>query len=676
MFVEESPDALTAVVRGRKYYFCSETCRDTFVAPEHEYRRLKQRTALALLLALPILLISYLPALPSNLGGYVLLGLATPVQFVAGSRFYRGFYDAVRTRMANMDVLIALATSAAYFYSLIYLLFPSVFSEGGLYFDSSSLIIALLLLGRLLERRVKGRASEALNRLLELRPRTATVLTDEREHEVPVEELRVGDIFLVKPGSLIPVDGAVEEGYAWVDQSPITGESVPVEVSKGSQVIGGTINRNGILRVRATRVGRDTMLSKIIEIVEEAESVKEPLHGLVDTVSKYFTPSVILVAFLSFSVWLLVVHKPLDFAFTAAISVLIIACPCSIGLATPAALVVGVGKGAENGILIKGAQALEAARKVDMVVFDKTGTLTRGEPELSTIKPLKGFEERQVLLLAAIAEKRSEHPFARSVLERAKLAGIDKEEIRDPDRFLVEPGIGLKAYLDGTEVAVTQSLPSDLVKEALTIQEKGETVSVVYLNGRPAALLGFRDKLREHADRVVRELSDMGMSVVLLTGDTEEAARALCLELGIATYYSRALPEEKAKIIERLRQEGHHVAMVGDGINDAAALAKANLGIAMASGTQVAIEAGDIVLMKNDLRGVAQALRLARKTASKVKQNLFWAFFYNVSLIPVAAGGLYLVAHVLLDPVFAAGAMALSSVSVVTNSLLLRRFQP
>jgi Cu+-exporting ATPase len=691
MFVEESPETLQATVRGTTYYFCSESCLNEFTRPEIELRNIKISVALSLVLGIPILVLSYITiSLPIPLG-FLLLALATPVQFGAGWRFYRGTYNAIKMHSSNMDVLIAIGTSAAYFYSLIYVLFPKQFPYGGLYFDSSAIIIALILIGRLLEYTVRGKATDAIRKLVELQPRTALVVrSDGHEEEIPIEQVSVGDVFLVKPGEKIATDGVVIDGQSSVDEKMLTGESMPREKTKDSQVIGGTINQRGSLKVRATKVGSDTMLSKIVQVVQEAQSSKGPVEKLVDTISKYFVPIVVSVALFSFAAWTLLAHEPISFGFTSSVAVLIIACPCALGLATPAAIVVGAGKGAENGILIKGGEYLERTQKVDTIVFDKTGTLTRGEPSVTDIVNLKPneVEDKAVIKLAAIAEKQSEHPLASAILAKAQheLSNGGQLGIPDPESFESISGKGVHATYSGKDIIFGNSklieyfgLKLDEKDQAklFELQSQGKTVMILTIDKQVSGLVAVADTLKEHAQEAVTGLQKMGLEVIMLTGDNKETASTIAKQLGIDRFFAEVLPNEKYEVIKKLQlEESRKVAMVGDGINDAPALAQADVGIAIGSGSDIAIETGGLILMKDDLRDVVSGIQLSRKTMSKIKQNLFWAFIYNIGLIPIAAGLLYIIIGVLLNPIYSGLAMALSSVTVVSNSLTLRRFKP
>ncbi|MEM2910500.1 MAG: heavy metal translocating P-type ATPase [Nitrososphaerota archaeon] len=672
MFVEETEEALKATVRGRTYYFCSETCLKTFLMPEVEVRNLKRMSVLSFALGIPALILTWFlnPSLPIP-NSLLLFFLATPVQFVAGWSFYKGMWHAIRAKSANMDTLIAIGTSAAWFYSTLVTFMPSVFPEG-LYYEVSALIIAFVLLGRLLEHVVRRKASDAVRKLMELQPTTARVIQDGVETIVPVEKVKVGDLLLVKPGEKIPIDGVVVDGHSAVDEKVITGESIPVEKESGSEVIGGTMNKSGILLVRATKVGADTTLSQIVRLVEEAQAAQAPIERLADRAASYFVPAVMSISIATFLTWYLLFGNPLP-GLTAFIAVLIIACPCALGLATPAAIVVGVGKGAENGILIKGGENLEKAYKITTVVFDKTGTLTKGEPTVTGIIPLDEMNEKEIMRVAASAEFGSEHPLGEAVIKKAKELGV--EPVR-PENFEAVPGKGVVATVKGKRVVIgnrklffSMGLGLSELEETLRgLEQEGKTVLIVSVDERPVALISVEDVLKEHAAETVSQLKSMGLEVIMLTGDNERTAKAIAKQLGIEHVVAEVLPSEKLEIIKKLQAEGKIVAMVGDGVNDAPALAQADVGIAIGSGTDVAVETGGIVLIKEDLRNVVAAIRLSRSTMRKIKQNLFWAFAYNTTLIPVAAMGY-------LNPILAGIAMALSSVSVVTNSLTLKRLK-
>jgi P-type Cu+ transporter len=685
MFVEESPGALHVTVNGRTYYFCAESCLQTFVAPALELRSLKRNIVLSLVLGIPILVLTYVSVFPSSFPtGLLLLVMATPVQFVAGWRFYQGTWNAIKMRSSNMDFLIAVGTSSAYFYSLVYVLFPKEFPFGGLFFDASAMIIALILIGRLLEQTVKVKATDSIRNLSELQPRTATVIrADGREESVPIEQVAEGDIFLVKPGDRIATDGLVMEGHSAVDEKLVTGESLPVEKVAGSEVIGATLNGSGVLKVRATRVGADTVLSKIVQVVQDAQNSKAPIERLVNTVAAYFVPIVITVALSSFAIWVLLIGKPISFGFTAAVAVLVIACPCALGLATPAAIVVGAGKGAENGILIKGGEYLERTQKIDTVVFDKTGTLTKGEPSVTDIVPI-ALSNQEIIKFAAIAEKRSEHPLASAILTRYKREFPD-DPIPEPETFDSLSGLGIKVLYDGKELLFGNTslveqfglkLGEGIKPKLDELRSQGKTVMILAENKVIVGAVAVADTIKPSAKEAIAGLQKMGLETIMISGDNKETCRAIAEELGIQRYFAEVLPTQKSDIIKELQNEEHKVAMVGDGINDAPALAQADVGIAIGSGSDIAVETGGIILMRDDLRDVVAGIQLSKKTMSKIKQNLFWAFAYNVALIPVAAGLLFVLIGVLLNPILSGGAMALSSVTVVTNSLSLRRFKP
>jgi Cu+-exporting ATPase len=704
MFVEESPETLHATINGVTYYFCAESCLQTFTAPEREMKVLKRNVVLSLALGIPILLLSYFSRflLPGSVPlGWLLLALATPVQFIAGWRFYQGTWNAIKMRSSNMDFLIAVGTSAAYFYSLIYVLMPGEFPFGGLFFDASAMIIALILIGRLLEETVRGKATDAIRKLAALQPRMATLVRPGGSEEVvPIERVEEGDVFLVKPGERIATDGEVVEGYSSVDEKMVTGESIPVEKTKGDGVIGATINGSGILKVRATRVGADTTLSKIVQVVQEAQSTKAPVERLVNTIAAYFVPIVISVALISFAAWVGLAGKPVSFGFTAAIAVLVIACPCALGLATPAAIVVGAGKGAENGILIKGGEYLERTQKIDTVVFDKTGTLTRGEPSVTDVlsavavaivspssSPQASYtSEEQILRFAAIAEKRSEHPLASAILNRFNEAFPDNPNPPDPDSFESIPGQGVHATFDGKDLlfgnarlmeASGVALEGETQARVARLRKEGKTTMLLAIDKNIAGMVAVADTIKPSAREAIQALQRMKIQVIMITGDNKETAAAISGQLGIGRFFAEVLPTAKSEMIRKLQQgEDRKVAMVGDGINDAPALAQADVGIAIGSGSDIAIETGGLILMRDDLRDVVAGIQLSRKTMTKIKENLFWAFAYNVALIPVAAGLLYILVGVLLNPILSGAAMAMSSVTVVTNSLSLRRFKP
>jgi P-type Cu+ transporter len=683
MYVDESTADLKAEVRGTTYYFCSETCRDQFLAPEREIGRLRRYVAVSALLSVPILALTYAPALPRVLNGYALFSLETPVQFIVGWRFYKGTYDSIRNRMGNMDVLIALGTSAAWGYSAFVTFFPGAFPSSGVYFDTSAVIITLILGGRYLEHLTKVRATAAVRMLADLQPTVASRVQGGEEVRVPVEQVVPGDVLLVRPGEKVPVDSVVIAGRSAVDESMLTGESVPVEKAEGDEVIGASINRSGLLRVRATRVGRDTALSQIVKLVEEAQIGRAPIQRTADRVASYFVPVVVTAAVVAGLSWYFVGHVGLNLAMLAFVSVVVIACPCALGVATPAALLVGTSKGAQNGVLIKGGENLEAAGKADTVVFDKTGTLTTGELEVTDVVSV-GMPEEEVLGLAASVEEGSEHPLGRAILAEAKERSL---EVREASDFQAQPGFGVTGKVGGAAVALgNRRLMAERKVDVSAIdarvselESQAKTVVIVASGARAVGAVAVADTLKPSAAMAVSSMKALGLEVVMLTGDNERTAAAVAREAGIAKYVAGLLPQGKAQAIESLQKEGRVVAMVGDGINDAPALARADVGIAIGSGTDIAREAGGIVLVRDDLQGVATAVRLSRSTLSKIKQNLFWAFAYNAALIPIAAGALVPFFGVQMYgylPFLAAGAMAVSSATVIGNSLLLFRFRP
>ena len=635
---------------------------------------------------------------------FLLWALATPVQFWAGWAFYTSGFGALRHRVANMHTLIALGTSVAYTYSVaivfIRTLSPETLSvrgvESSVYFDTSAIIISLILLGRFLEARAKVRTSEAIRRLMGLRPNTARVVRNGQEEDLPVDMVLPGDIIVVRPGERIPVDGEVVQGYSSIDESMLTGESMPVEKAEGSLIYGATINKAGLLRFRATRVGKDTLLSQIIALVEEAQGSRAPIQRLADVVSAYFVPSVLGLAGAAFLFWLLLGPEPsLTYALLVMVAVLIIACPCALGLATPTAIMVGTGKGAERGVLIRSAEALEIAHKVKVVVLDKTGTLTTGQPSVANLIAVLGSED-ELLKLAASAERGSEHPLGEAIVRAAREQGIALDDVKD---FEAIPGQGVQARVNGNTVALgnaalmeAKGLHLDgLDTRAVEMSNQGKTPIFVASDGVVIGAIAVADTLKQEATEVVSRLHDMGMEVIMLTGDSQRTAEAVAGRLAVDRVIAQVLPQNKADVVKELQRQGNVVAMVGDGINDAPALAQADIGIAMGTGTDVAMESADITLMRGDLKGVLTAFHLSRSTIRTIKQNLFWAFFYNTALVPVAAGALYPLFDGLggvpsgldfffgdlgfLNPVLAALAMAFSSVTVVSNSLRLGRLK-
>lgn len=661
----------------------------------------------SLLLALPAFLISMVPPfmtvvpagvatfLANTFGGawdpmmvlkYMAFALVTPVQFYAGGQFYRGFWHALKRRTGNMDTLVALGTSAAYFYSAAATFIPSLQSEP-VFYETAGLLITFVILGKLLEARAKGKTSDAIKKLMGLAAKTARVVRGGEEIDVPVEQVVAGDIVVVRPGEKVPVDGVVVEGRSSVDESMLTGESIPVEKNTGDNIIGATMNKLGSLKFRATKVGKDTALAQIVKLVEDAQGSKAPVQRFADRISAIFVPAVVGAAFLTFIVWLFVVPNFVDASFYAAATpfvkallagtaVIVIACPCALGLATPTAIMVGTGKGAENGILIKSGDALETAYKIKAIVFDKTGTLTHGKPVVTDLGSFSDADQSDSFRLAAALERSSEHPLAEAIVNHAKERSLVLPEVTG---FAAVPGHGVEGTVEGHRVALGNR--KLMVREGVdiapfeqrivTLESEGKTVMLTAIDGQPAGLIAVADTLKDNSKEAVARLTKMGVAVYMITGDNRRTAEAIAAQAGIAPDHvlAEVLPEHKAEEVGKLQAKGLTVAMVGDGINDTPALAKADVGIAMGAGTDVAMETGGIVLIKNDLRDVVTAIELSRATMRKIYQNFFWALGYNTLGIPVAALGL-------LRPEIAGAAMALSSVSVVSSSLLLRRFKP
>ncbi|MBT5028740.1 MAG: cadmium-translocating P-type ATPase [Nitrospina sp.] len=630
--------------------------------------------------------------LDSNILNIFLFVLATPVQFFCGGQFYRGAFSGFRHGYADMNTLIAVGTSSAYFYSIFATFFPDKIGMPTLevYYDTSVMIITLVLLGRWMEARAKHSASSAIKRLMGLQPKTAQVERDGVELKINAEELVLGDLVLVRPGEKIPVDGTMTYGQSSIDESMLTGESVPVEKKQGDEVIGASLNKTGFFKMRVTHLGKDTLLAQIIQLVEQAQGSKAPVQRLADKIAGIFVPVVIGLAVLAFGFWWGVGDlfgplptTPFLFALMIFISVMIIACPCALGLATPTAIMVGTGKGAEMGILIKGGEALEQAEKLDTVVFDKTGTLTRGKPEVADVllSPEASLNADRLMVLAGSLEKNSEHPLAQAVVSEAKKRSL---KLETPTDFEALPGFGVRGkigretvFLGNIKLMQEQQIDFSLLSDDLEkLAEQGKTPMILSVDGKFAGIITTTDSLKPNAKQTVRRLQLMGIKVKMVTGDNRKTAQAIAKKLGIEDVVSDVLPSEKLDEIKKLIAQGHKVAMVGDGINDAPALAESTVGIALGSGTDVAMEASDITLVTSDLQAVPQAIELSRQTLAKIRQNLFWAFFYNILGIPIAAGLLYPFYGVLLKPVFAAVAMSLSSVSVVGNSLLLKRFSP
>jgi P-type Cu+ transporter len=704
MFVEEKPESIRYSKDVKEYYFCSKQCLDEFTQPEKELKKLKMYVAISIALTIPIVIFSLPHMLPTQFGSllpmdfmhysnYVMLALATPLQFWIGWRFYRGLWDGIKARASNMDTLIAIGTTAAYLYSATVTIVPGSFPFESVYFETAAIIITLILIGRLLETRTKEKASDAVRKLLDLQPKMAKVLRlrergDTEEIEIPIEQVQEGDTMVIRPGERIPTDGIVIEGGSSIDESAITGESIPIDKKREDHVIGATINKSGLLKVKATKIGQDTVLSQIIALVEEARTGKAQMQRLVDQVAKYFVPAVLGIAIGVGLGWYFVGDIGVTFSLLAFVSIIIIACPCALGIATPAALMMGAGKGAENGILFKGGEYLEIAKKVKTIVFDKTGTLTKGKPSVTDIIDLSGLGEHEILRLAATAESGSEHPLGQAVVNRAKEKGI---MVTNLESFEAVSGHGLRArygdhmiLIGNRKLMHENSIPvnEDADRSLMVFEMQGKTATLIAIDNKLAGIIAIADTIKENAKQAIDSLKSMGIKVIMLTGDNERTAKAVAFKLGIDRVIAQVLPKEKEQVISKLKSEGgkkNAVAMVGDGINDAPALAQADLGIAIGSGTDVAKETGGIILIKDDIKDVVTALDLGRKTVSKIKQNLFWAFAYNTGLIPIAGGILVPFLGVGIFgwlPMLAGLAMAMSSVTVVGNSILLGRYKP
>jgi Cu+-exporting ATPase len=732
MVVDEKT-AITAEIEGRQFYFCSSNCLNTFANPEKELSKLKKRMyvaasgalILAILRGLVYLGLAFgaitvtwapIPDLPYLTWGLILFIIVTPVQFIGGWTFYKGAYEAIKRKTANMDLLISIGTLAAYFYSVTVLFFPGLFpvKERDVYFEVSAVIIAFVLLGKYMEEAIKKRSSTAVRKLLDLRPIMARVISQQNGEikEIPANKVVINDILIVKPGEKIPTDGIVIEGTSAVDQKMITGESIPVDKREGDDVIGATVNKQGLLKIKATKVGVETALSQIVHIVEKAQSSTAKIQRLVDKVSAKFVPAVVTVSIAAFLVWYFVIGSFI-MGLLSFIAVLIIACPCALGIATPAALMVGVGKGAKAGILIRGAEYLELSQKINTVVLDKTGTITKGEPSVTDIVSFNGYSDKDILFIAASVESGSEHPLAQAIVKSAltvqktlaKEQSTTKKEqeqkgqgismIQNLKQFEAISGMGVKAIdnnksilfgnrklikkfnihfvVDDTSLKDKKGNVDDddyILEEKMTkLESEGKTVMILAIDGNIAGLIAVADTIKESSANAVKALQqDLRIEVIMLTGDNEKTAKSVAQKVGISNVIANVLPGEKAKIVKELQSKGKVVGMVGDGINDAPALAQADIGIAIGSGSDIAKETGGIVLIKDDIMDVARAIKLSRITMKKIKQNLFWALIYNSAGIPIAAVGL-------LSPILAAAAMALSSISVIANSSLLKRMK-
>lgn len=638
--------------------------------------RLRKQLIISLIFAVPAFIIGMIfmwfnVMLPYD--KYILWALATPIQFYIGLEFYRGTWSALKNKTANMDSLIAIGTSAAYFYS-VYLV---VFNGGSAqYFETSAIIITLVILGKYFESLAKGKTSEAISKLMNLSPQTATVIRKGKQEKILADQVKLNEKIIVKPGEKIPVDGTILEGQSAIDESMITGESIPAEKIKGSKVYAGTINKHGSFIFKAEKIGKDTALSQIIKLVEEAQGRKAPIQRFADTVSAYFVPIVILIAIVTFISWRFIFGQETGFAIMTAVSVLVIACPCALGLATPTAIMVGTGKGASSGILIKGGDALETAEKIKYVIFDKTGTITKGNPEVTDFIIANKESEKEIISVAYSMEKSSEHPLAEAIVGFA-----EKNEAKQykTTGFKAIPGHGVEAsikgkkyYLGNRKLMLEQKINlKNYENKIIKLEDQGKTVMILSDQKKILSIIAVADIIREEAPEAVRRLNKSGIQVYMITGDNERTAKAIAKQAGIKNVFADVLPNEKAECVKKLQANGK-VAMIGDGINDAPALAQADIGIAMGSGTDVAMETGNVVLMRNNVVDVPKAFKLSKKTMNKVRQNMFWALIYNVLGIPIAAGVLYTSTGWLLSPILAGGAMALSSVSVLSNSLLLK----
>jgi Cu+-exporting ATPase len=679
----DTETAISRKIGDRTYYFCSQSCADIYTQPQRELKAMKRRVTLTLLgiiaagalkiislFGIAFAIMSFEVVGGLSVYGLVILIVSTPIVWIAGFSTFKGAVLSLRNRNANMDVLVSSGVLAGWMYGVVTTFLPSLASgqTGTDYLSVSIGILAFVLLGKYIEDSIRKRSAASIRQLLELKPTMARVLLDGKEIDLPIEDVQVGSMILVKPGEKIPIDGVVTAGYSSVDEKLLTGESIPVEKTLGSEVIGATINKNGVLTIRATRVGDDTALNQIIHLVEEAQASSAPIQRFADRIVGKFVFVVFGVAAAAFIYWYFT--SSFGYAFLALLAVLLIACPCTLGIATPTAILAGVGKGAEYGVLLRSGEYVEKARKLTTVVFDKTGTLTKGEPSVTDVKAFGGFTETDVLRYAAIAEKGSEHPLAEAILKRAQEANV---ALANAESFEALPGRGVQCTAEGKTVLLgnrklmeEKSVPTAVLEDTLTsLENQGKTAMLLAVNGEPAGIVAAMDTPKENAAEAVAQLKDMNLEVAMLTGDNEKTARAIAGQIGIGTVIANVLPWQKQNAIKNLQAEGKVVAMVGDGINDAPALAQADIGIAIGSGTDIAKETGGIVLIKDDLRDVVLGVELSKKTMRKINSNLFWALIYNAVMIPVAATGL-------LNPMYAAGAMAISSLTVVSNSATLK----
>lgn len=678
----DSETAIKRKIGDRTYYFCAQSCAAVYEAPERELKQMKRRITLTLLgaIAAGALRIAFVFGLMGGImalnivGGLTVYSLAafivaTPVVWIAGFSIIKGAYFSLRNRKINMDVLVATGVLAGWGYGAINAFIPGLGAQG--YLEVAVAILAFVLLGKYIEESIRRRSAASIRKLLELQPTIARVIRDGEEVEVSIDEVQEGDTIIVKPGEKVPTDGVVIAGYSSVDEKLITGESIPVEKNVGSEVIGATVNKAGLLKIQATRVGQDTALSQIIHLVEEAQASSAPVQQFADKIVEKFVPIIFTVAVIAFAYWF--ITDSFTQAFLVLLAVLLIACPCALGIATPTAILAGVGKGAEYGVLLRSGEYVERARKLTTVVFDKTGTLTKGEPSLTDIKTFNSFTEKEALTYAAIAEKGSEHPLAEAIIKQAQTAKI---KIPDAENLEALPGLGVQCVTEGKTVLLgnrklmqEKSIPTvELENTLVELEAQGKTAMLLAVESKPAGIIAVMDTLKENAAEAVAKMKSMKLEVIMLTGDNERTAKAIANQVGIQKVIANVLPWQKVEAIKNLQSQKKVVAMVGDGINDAPALAQADIGIAIGSGTDIAKETGGIVLIKDDLRDVVLGVELSKKTMRKINTNLFWAFVYNSVMIPVAASGLLGEQ----GPMWAAGAMAISSLTVVTNSALLK----
>ncbi len=678
----DTENALSAKIGDRTYYFCSQQCLDVYTAPERELKAMQRRVAFTLagaIAALGLKVITLFGLIATIMYFEVVGGLriydiaifivSTPIVWIAGYRIYKGAFQSLKNRNINMDVLVTVGVLAGWIYGILNVFVLPSAEAGTGYMEVAIGILAFVLLGRYIEELIRRRSAASIRKLLELQPTMARVVRDGKEIDMPIDEVKVGDVIIVKPGEKIPVDGTVTEGYSSVDEKLLTGESIPVEKIVGSEVVGATINKTGILTINATRVGDETALSQIVHLVEEAQSSSAPVQRFADRIVKYFVPTILTVAAVSFTYWYITTGN-FATAFLALLAVVLISCPCALGIATPTAILAGVGKGAEYGVLLRSGEYVEKARKLTTVIFDKTGTLTKGEPSVTDIKTYFGFTQQDVLKFAGSAEKNSEHPLAEAILKKTLEENIT---LAIADKFEALPGKGIQCtiedkivFLGNRKLMQEKNISTnDMESDFSTLETEGKTVMILAVNGKIVGAVAAMDTVKESAAPAVELLKNMNLEVAMLTGDNEITAQAIAKQVGITQVISNVLPWQKEEVIKKLQSQGKVVAMVGDGINDAPALAKADIGIAIGSGTDIAKETGGIVLIRDDLRDVALGVELSKKTMRKIDTNLFWAFAYNVVMIPIAAAGL-------LNPMYAAGAMAISSLTVVSNSALLK----